>query len=241
MKNMKEIWRDIPDYEGYYQASNLGRVRSLDRWVIFKNGRKQFYKGRIFEGGKVNGYRQVGLSRDGKTTIFLIHQLVAMAFLGHKPDGHQLVIDHINGIRSDNRVENLQIVTNRENSSTCYREDKDSLTSEYVGVCYSKQTDKWQAHIHSNYQIIYLGLFDSEINASNAYQKALAELENGTFNPENYRVKWTSKYKGVSYYKNTKKWVATQYINGNRIHLGYFATELEAHQAILEYQAIQPI
>ena len=240
-QNKQEIWRDIIGYEGYYQVSNQGRVRSLDRWVIYKNGRKRFYKGRFFEGGYTNGYRQVGLSREGKTEIFLIHQLVAMTFLNHTPNGHTLVVDHIDGIRTDNRIENLRIVTHRENISTCYRANEDSFTSDFVGVNYHKHANKWLARIVFNKKNINLGLFNNEKDASNIYQKALGEINDGTFNPENYKAKFASKYKGVVFNKNRQDWLAQPYINGKQIYLGYHSTEEEAYQTVLLYESAQPI
>lgn len=240
MKINKEIWRDVPGYEGYYQVSNTGIVRSLDRTVITKRGERS-YKGRIFEGNLNNGYKILSLSRDGKQEIFLIHQLVAMIFLNHEPNGHTLVVDHINGIKTDNRIENLRIVTQRDNSSTCHRTNEDLFSSKFVGVSWDKVTKKWRAQIIFNSKKIYLGLFDNEIDAAKAYQKALAELENGTFKIEDYRTSFISKFKGVSFNKANQKYITQPYINGKQIYLGSFENEEEAYQAILLHEAIQPI
>lgn len=180
----KEVWRDVPGYEGYYQVSNTGIVRSLDRWVIYKSGRKQLYKGRFFEGSNINGYKQITLSKKGKQKRFFIHQVVAMAFLDHEPNGHTLVVDHIDGDKVNNRVENLQIVTHRDNTTTCFRKDRDSLTSEYVGVFFAKGKGKWVAQICFDGKQIHLGVFDSELKASKAYQSALSKIKDGTFSPE---------------------------------------------------------
>jgi len=232
MKNKKvEEWRDIPNYEGYYQASDFGRVRSLDRTVVFSDGRERFYKGRVIKGSVDKGYRRTTLNLDGVGMNFKLSQLVAMAFLGHEPDGHNLVVDHVNGDRSDDRVENLRIVTHRANLSTCFRSDKDSLSSEYAGVSWHKETSKWGAQIRHNGVIARLGFYDTELEAFTAYQTALSKIENGSFDPNYYKPKFASEYKGVSFHKASNKWQPQITINGKRKHLGYFRTEFEAHEA----------
>lgn len=241
-QNREEIWRDVPDYDGYYEVSNLGRVRSLDRWVFFKDGRKRFYKGRIIESNfNKGGYKKLNLSKDSKVQTFLIHQLVAIVFLDHEPNGHTLVCDHIDGDRANNNVENLQIVTQRQNLSTCYRANESSFSSKYVGVTFNKAENKWRAGIRHKGKNNFLGQYKNEEKASKAYKKALDEINDNTFNPEDYRASFTSKFKGVSFHKATQKWQATPFINGKRTYLGVHPTEDEAHQAILLHEAIQPI
>lgn len=79
-----EYWSDIPNYEGYYQVSNHGNVRSLNRSVVQQNGRKQFIKGKTIKPHLTNkGYFKVHLWRDGKKISRSIHRLVAMAFLAN--------------------------------------------------------------------------------------------------------------------------------------------------------------
>lgn len=227
-----EEWRDVPNYEGYYQASNLGRVRSLDRTVTYSDGRKTFYKGMVIKGNvHKKGYRQTSLSINGVNRTFTFSQLVAMAFLGHETSGHVLVVDHKNGDRADDRLDNLRLVTNRANVSTCFRSDEDSLSSEYVGVHWDKKLSKWYSQIQHKGMRIYLGLYNTEVEASNAYQLALSKIKDGSFNSDDYKPKFSSKYKGISYAKSNNKWKAYIVINGKKKHLGYFKTELEAHEA----------
>lgn len=109
---MKEIWKDIPGYEGKYQVSNLGRVKSLDM-VIKIHGNRPFTKaGRIKKLTKGNhGYYVVNL---GLADLHTVHSLVMSAFVGPRKGKH---IDHINSIRTDNRIENLQYVTQAENNA----------------------------------------------------------------------------------------------------------------------------
>jgi len=232
-KGMEE-WKDIPGYEGYYQASDLGRVRSLDRTVVTSNGRKRFFKGRIIKGCVNKGYRQTTLRINGVGRSFSFSQIVAMTFLCHEPNGNTLIVDHINGDKSDDRAKNLRIVTHRANTTTCFRSDKGSFRSEYVGVDWNQNTSKWFARIEHNKVKTYLGYYNTEIEASNAYQLALSKIEDGSFNHDDYKPKFTSEYKGVYFYKRGNKWLAQIRISGKQKHIGYFKTELEAHQAYLK-------
>lgn len=112
---MKEEWREVVGYEGLYQVSNYGNVKSYDRYVNC-NGGKRLSKGRILK--KVlnsDGYHVVCLHKDGKQCEGKVHRLVAEAFIPN-PD-NKPCIDHINRNRTDNMVENLRWVTPKENSN----------------------------------------------------------------------------------------------------------------------------
>lgn len=174
MQQQEEIWKDIPGYEGLYQVSNLGNVKSLER-IVLKNGKYPFLsKGKILKNNNIGkGYLVVFLSKNGNVKMFQIHQLVAIAFLNHIPNGHKIVVDHINNIRSDNRLENLQTITNRENLS----KDKKGGTSKYVGVSWNKAMKKWKSQIRINGNRKHLGYFENELDAHNAYQKELKKLK----------------------------------------------------------------
>lgn len=162
MKN--EIWKDVPGYEGLYQVSDLGRIKSLVR--------KTRLRERILIPLINRGYYCVDLSKNGQRKMIKISILVAMAFLGHKPDGtHKIVVDHLDNIKAHNCVSNLQLITNRENCS----KDKfrHNYSSKHVGVCWVKRDKKWKSQICINGELRNLGYFDDEIEASNAYQLAL--------------------------------------------------------------------
>ena len=115
-----ETWKDIPGYEGQYQASSLGRVRSLDRYVKCRRGKKVcsiFYPGRLLKPctTKTRHYEQVTL----KGNIHIeVHALVAAAFHGPCPLGCEVL--HINGNFLDNRPENLRYDTHVENMHDIY-------------------------------------------------------------------------------------------------------------------------
>lgn len=114
---MKEIWKDVNGYEGYYKVSNFGNVKSLERIIInhgnFKNKFSK-YKEKIlkpFQNKK--GYLSVHLTKNCKGKTFLVHRLVAEAFI---PNINRLpLINHKNEITSDNRAENLEWCTNKYN------------------------------------------------------------------------------------------------------------------------------
>ena len=112
---MKEIWRTIEDYPDY-QISNMGRVKSL-KW-----GKEKILNLSL----NYKGYYQVGLRKDGKRKLYKIHRLIAQAFIPNPENKPQ--IDHINTIKTDNRVENLRWVTNKENCNNL-------LTKENYSKC----------------------------------------------------------------------------------------------------------
>ena len=111
-----EEWRDVVGYEGLYQVSNLGRVRSLDRTIVDTMGRKRVSKGRILRLGKVrSGYLNAVFTVDNKSVNKSVHRLVAEAFMPNAD--FSLDVHHVNGDRCDNRVENLRFVTTKENNA----------------------------------------------------------------------------------------------------------------------------
>jgi hypothetical protein len=169
-----EIWKDIPGFEGYYEISNLGNVKSLSRTILGKNNVPTLLKEKILKfSTSTNGYYQVVLNKNSDRKIFKVHSLVAICFLNHIPDGtHNVVIDHINEIKTDNRVENLRLIGHRENVA---RSIKNS-TSTYVGVSWSKNAKKWISQITIDGKTKYLGLFDNEEDANKKYLETLKDL-----------------------------------------------------------------
>lgn len=111
-----EIWKDIPNYEGLYQVSNIGRVRSLDRRVRNKNY-TQLKKGIIlkFYFSK-NGYHRVKLSKENKSKHYQVHRLVLYAFIKVS----DLEVNHKNGKTDDNKLSNLEYCTPSENIKHAY-------------------------------------------------------------------------------------------------------------------------
>lgn len=170
----EEIWKDIPEYEGLYQVSNLGRVKSLERMVKGRIGLRIQNK-RILSQIKINiGYLKITLHNQKKPKQLLTHQLVAIAFLNHVLDGtNKIVVDHKDNDKLNNNLFNLQLITNRENSS----KDKKGGTSKYVGVMWHKSKQKWESRIRCKGKLLFLGLFIDEYEAHLAYQEKLEEIK----------------------------------------------------------------
>lgn len=109
---MKEEWKDIKGYEGFYQVSNYGMVRSVDRFTN-RDGGAQFRKGQLLSPGKDRwGYRFVILQNRTKKCK-MIHRLVSAAFLDPIPG--KPIVNHIDGNKSNNAVDNLEYCTQSEN------------------------------------------------------------------------------------------------------------------------------
>lgn len=103
------MWKAIPGYGGY-EASDDGRVRSVDRWIVFADGRRRFYRGQqLSDYPGTDDYRRVTLKIKSVAYRENIHVLVALAFHGPCPPG--LWVCHNNGIGSDNRKDNLRYDT----------------------------------------------------------------------------------------------------------------------------------
>lgn len=123
-----ETWKDVQGYEGLYQVSNLGRIRSLDRIVNAKNGSKQTKKSRILlQEITIHGYCRVRLfDNDGKAKHYAVHRIVMNAFVGES----SCQVNHINEIKTDNRLENLEYCTAKENCNHGTRNDRISKSKE---------------------------------------------------------------------------------------------------------------
>jgi hypothetical protein len=113
MNIVNEIWKDIPDYEGFYQVSSFGRVRSLSRVVECFNG-KRSHKGKVLKPRLRNGYLAVNIHVLGKSIDENIHVFVAQAFIGERPDKRQ--VNHIDGNKLNNHADNLEYCSPSENS-----------------------------------------------------------------------------------------------------------------------------
>ena len=163
----QEEWKDIPDYKGYYQVSSFGRVRSLTRKHNCGNGRFYMRKGKILTPALNRyGYLMVNLSKEGKASLKQVHVLVMKTFKSYVPDRTNAVVDHIDNDRTNNKLSNLQIVTQRKNTVK-------EMKNKFTGTTYNKLRKKWYSRITINGKTKHLGVFSTQEEAHKEYKIAL--------------------------------------------------------------------
>lgn len=109
-----EIWKPIPNFEGLYEVSNLGRVKRLDKYINCRNYKKRLLKEKIMKPIRHrDGYNYVRLYNNKKIKIVSVHRLVAETFISNLENKSQ--INHIDGNKTNNNVNNLEWVTPKEN------------------------------------------------------------------------------------------------------------------------------
>lgn len=146
-----EIFKDIQGYEKRYEISSDGVVRRKKDLSI------------VAQTINYKGYSAICLNLNSKSSSHRAHRLVMKTFNPNK-DCDSLQVNHINGIKTDNRLENLEWVSNRENTSH-FHANKPNKTSKYAGVSFSKNHQKYIAQVMFNRKNIYLGIFENEERA----------------------------------------------------------------------------
>lgn len=161
-----EKWLSIPNYNGLYEVSNFGNVKSVERFVEHSYCGRQKIKERFLKKSLTNkGYHFVALSKNGIVKQFTVHKLVAITFLNHSTENRKYSINHIDYNKQNNNLTNIEVITQRENTSLNIK----NKTSNYIGVCKRKSTNKWIATIKINGKTKHLGYFENELDAHNAY------------------------------------------------------------------------
>lgn len=145
MNNEIEIWKSVKvvkgvDFSGCYEVSTFGNFRSLDRWVVYKNGRKIFYKGKnknITDG--VHGYKVVSFSKDGITKQEFVHRVVLNTFVPNPNPKVYTDVNHIDEDKANNNLSNLEWATHKDNMNHGTLSQKISETEGTTVVQLSKE------------------------------------------------------------------------------------------------------
>lgn len=182
---MQEVWKDIAGYEGLYQVSNFGNVRSIDRYVPHKTFGRKFCGGHVMSTHINNaGYVTVNLSKDNKYKSYDIHRLVAIAFLEVCGDS-LMEVNHIDENKQNNHVSNLEWVTKSQNNR--------------YGTKVARQADKikrpvMQYDVNGNFINEWESATDAEKALSSKFTGAISHCLRGK-NKTAYGYIW--KYKGA--------------------------------------------
>jgi hypothetical protein len=234
---MEEIYKDIPGFEGKYQVSNFGNIKTIERVTIFKDGRERHYENKVLiSTPDLKGYPKIRLQnfnpKYGSTRR--VHSLVWETF----GDGTTIsfpdrVIDHIDRNKKNNHINNLRIVSNRENTYN----RKGNL--EFIGVRKNKKSNNYSCRIGFNYKDYHLGTFKTQEEAFERYNEAITHIDTNFL--EWYETIETPKKSNsldskIGVYKSSTPNKFVSYITLNRklYSLGTFDSDLEARQIFLE-------
>jgi hypothetical protein len=164
MENNAEIWKDIVGFEGLYQISNYGNIKSCERYVNSKIGKRIVYEKILSLSKDKNCYLMVVLYKNAIRKTVKVHRLVADAFID-KFDGKNIV-NHIDLNKQNNTVSNLEWVSSLENN--CHSRLNIKSTSKYIGVYFSKRENNFRVSAKIKGKRFNLGKFENEEDAYNA-------------------------------------------------------------------------
>jgi len=163
---MKGIWKDVVGFEGLYEVSNFGQIKGLEK--VCKAGIKNnpFIKKKeriMKQYTGLHGYMTIGLKKGEKHYTRTVHSLVWESFVGDYPKKNDIYqIDHIDGNKCNNNIENLQLLTRRENTA------KSVIKSGKLTGAF-KNGNNWTARISINNKLVNLGTFQTQLEAHLAY------------------------------------------------------------------------
>lgn len=161
---MEEVWKDIKECEGLYKISTLGNIYS---YIRAKN--VNFIK-------STKGYYKVRLHKNGIEKRRIVHLLVWEHFGIGERNGTKIVVDHIDENKLNNRIDNLQLLTNRQNIHKSKKLTNKVLP---VGVSYCKRLDRFRARIWDGKKDTHIGYYETVEEANDNYQRKLQEVING--------------------------------------------------------------
>jgi len=180
-----EQWKDVVGYKRAYGISDLGRIKGNERRILYSNGSSYIKPASIKKSSIAeNGYLHTMLRYHNRNKYEPIHKLVAMAFLGHKPSKHSIVVDHYDENKINNVPQNLKLITSRKNISKSMR----NKTSKYEGV--RRRLNRgytWEISIYITKKI-HLGCSNNEHEAGELYKKALDNINNYNGNSKEFRT-----------------------------------------------------
>jgi NUMOD4 motif/HNH endonuclease/NUMOD1 domain len=193
----EELWRDIEGFETYYQVSNFGRVRSLNREIVKKRGGIIELKGRFMNIKLKKGYSIVRLSKNGKRQNVFMHRLVAQAFISNP--NNKPIVNHINNIKHDNRVENLEWATHKENTQ--------HMTIQFRGTAKAVKQYDLQGKFIKEYPSVANASKETGIN----YLTLIDMFKRKKQMCAGYQWKWANDDSEVTLYKDPSEKVVNQY------------------------------
>jgi hypothetical protein len=233
---VEEEGKDIKDYEGFYQVSNFGRVKSLDRTIVGRWGATN-RKGRILRYNvKKRGYVNIVLQRDVKSKTCRVHRLVAQAFLENNLG--KSAVDHIDEDKQNNLKSNLRWVTNQENSELYY--SKRESSSKYNGVSYDNRDNVWRARFYEGGKEVFIGSFDSEDSAKEARDFA------STCGAAVARAKYIKLHRAESrarfkFSKGEQRWHVNYYLGSSKFKHIIYTKDKEFAIEVYEYAKINGV
>ena len=177
----KEIWKDVPDYSGYYQCSNFGRLKSISRkkesyckYNYSNIGKKEMFIGSL---NKTTGYIQCSLSKNGSHKTYYVHEVIAITFLNYIKIGRSVCINHIDGNRSNNNVSNLEVVTMSYNVLDGFKRGRVIHNKRKINCKNARYRPIHRYNLNGDYIDSFLSSTDAErktgINAANIRQNAI--------------------------------------------------------------------
>ena len=172
---MKEVFKSVKGYKGLYEVSNTGKLKRLEKTIINSAGEFKTYGTKIMKGAvqSKGGFISHLLSNNEGKKLINIHLLVAEAFMNYdKSFDKSQVINHIDGNKANNKVDNLEITTISEIALN----NNKVKSSKFKGVSYKKSINKWISQITINGKQTFLGAFQDELQASAVYIKKSKEL-----------------------------------------------------------------
>lgn len=172
-----EVWKDIPDYKGLYQVSNYGRIKSL----FYQNNvvNKKYYREKILKQktNKDNSMR-VELYKNKKHKTFLVHRLVAFTFYNEDINNHNLTVNHIDGNRLNNKIENLELISLADNIRHGFN------TGLYHTQKPIKLTNK-----NNNYDKVFRSMSEASIIMNKNKGYISQKIRKGIFEDKNFKWK----------------------------------------------------